>query len=131
MILVDSSVWIHFLSSTYRQKIDPGLARDLATCGVIVQEVLQGIKNDLAHQRIKEAFLAMKVLENPLQIETYLEASDLYRRCRRNGVTVRSPVDCLIAIVAVKNSAQLWHRDRDFSALGKFVDLKIYEPKHP
>jgi predicted nucleic acid-binding protein len=71
----------------------------------------------------------MHILENPLKIDTYLEASELYRRCRRNGLTVRSPVDCLIATIAISNKLPLWHLDRDFETIQKFTDLKIYHPK--
>lgn len=44
-------------------------------------------------------------------------AAAAYRMGRSRGSTVRSLVDCLIAVVAARHGATLLHRDRDFDVL--------------
>lgn len=41
----------------------------------------------------------------------------LFARCRWQGITPRSPHDCLIACLAVQHATPLLHDDRDFEQL--------------
>ncbi|MCE9581620.1 MAG: PIN domain-containing protein [Planctomycetes bacterium] len=43
---------------------------------------------------------------------------------RRQGVTVRSSVDCLIAACALRHQLTVLHRDRDFHRLAKVSPLR-------
>ena len=54
-------------------------------------------------------------------------AADLYRRCRARGSTIRSPLDCLIAAVAIRIDAAVLHEDRDFDALAQYTELRTVE----
>jgi len=54
----------------------------------------------------------------------FLEAAELYRAARRNGLTVRSGVDCLIAACALRHALEVLHHDRDYSALARVSDLR-------
>ena len=85
MILVDSSVWIDFLSARpgragqeLRRLIEDGAP--LALTGVVVAEVLPGLTRDVT--RI-ENYLALFNLLEPNSFGTYRRAADLYRRARR------------------------------------------------
>ena len=56
----------------------------------------------------------------------YEEAAQLYYRCRRTGVNVRSTIDCLIAHVAIEPYLYLLHDDRDFDHMGRVLpELKL------
>jgi predicted nucleic acid-binding protein len=46
--------------------------------------------------------------------ETAREAALLYARCRWQGITIRSPNDCLIAACAIEAGLPLLHADQDF-----------------
>ncbi len=105
MILVDTSVWIELLGRSGRFVLKKEELLEVATCPPVVQEVLQGVKNDIVHQRLD------------VSAALYLEASDLFRFARRRGITVRSSVDCLIASIAIRSNIAVWHFDRDFEAL--------------
>jgi len=123
MILVDTSVWIDLL----RQK--PAAFRDedvlrYATCGPIVQEVLQGLRPGFGSEEFRSRFLALQILSDPLPLELYLSAADIYRSGRRRGLTIRSSVDCLIAAIAIRNSVPVWHRDRDYTLISTFTSLE-------
>jgi len=48
----------------------------------------------------------------------------LYRAARRQGLTVRSSVDCLIAACALRNGLTVLHRDRDYPLLAKVSGLQ-------
>jgi hypothetical protein len=63
-------------------------------------------------------------VESPLTESLYLEAVSLFRAARRQGVTVRSSVDCLIASCALRHDLEVLHVDRDFKALSKVSALK-------
>jgi predicted nucleic acid-binding protein len=118
--LVDTSVWIEHFRSPARVDLGKlGDFDDFVLCLPIVQEVLQGIDRESVFAGVREALLAMPIVESPLTQPVVDEAADLYRRARRAGVTVRSSVDCLIAACALRHRLTVLHRDRDFAALAR------------
>jgi predicted nucleic acid-binding protein len=125
VVLVDTSVWIEI----FRKK--PGLAIDellefdeIVTCLPVVQEVLQGFRDERAFQIAREAMLALPVVESPLGRPVFDEAVALYRSARRAGISIRSGVDCLIGACAIRNGLTVLHRDRDFDALARISALE-------
>lgn len=128
MILVDSSVWIDFFAG----KIGPGsdLVRkaienkeDICVCGVIMTEVLQGIRSDKEFKRVDEILSDLVYL--PITKDIFIKAAKIYRMLRKQGKTVRSPVDCMIASVCLEHDVRLLHHDRDFEVIGAFFPLQI------
>jgi len=119
--LFDTSVWIDFFSGTdslETQRLTRYLEEDMPVfiCPVIIQEVLQGVKNDRDYLKVKESFLALEILvEEP--VEAAVGAADIYRALRKKGITIRKSNDCLIAWYALKNSLEIIHRDRDFDLI--------------
>ena len=67
----------------------------------------------------------------PVLATDYDDAAALYRRCRRQGATIRSLLDCLIAAVAIRTGVPLLHIDRDFDALARHTELEVYEGAQP
>ena len=55
--------------------------------------------------------------------EIYLEASNIYRTLRKEGITIRKPIDCMIAAVALHNNIPLIHNDKDFYPIEKKFGL--------
>ena len=53
-------------------------------------------------------------------------AAQLYRRCRRQGETVRRLVDCLIAAVAIRHRTPVLHSDNDYNVLARHTALAIH-----
>ena len=75
MILVDTSVWIDFLmgrDTTHAKAVESLVEtrEDICICGVILTEILQGIRNDKEHYKTK-AILSELVFIRP-QIFTAL-----------------------------------------------------------
>lgn len=127
MILVDTSIWVGLLAGGRPKVAEEDLA-NFATCGPVVQELLQGLKPGPASDAFRQLLLAVPVLGDPVPLNLYLAAADIYRLGRRKGVTIRSSIDCLIAAIAIENRVPVWHRDRDFSAIAAYTALEIFVP---
>jgi predicted nucleic acid-binding protein len=124
LVLVDTSVWIDVFR---RPGLDlTGLVEldEVVTCLPVVQEVLQGFRDEKAFQIARQAILSFPIVEAPMTQPLFLEAVALYRDARRQGVTVRSSVDCLIAACALRHDLEVLHHDRDFKALSHTSALK-------
>jgi predicted nucleic acid-binding protein len=100
---------------------------EIVTCLPVVQEVLQGFRDDRAFRTAQAAMLALPIVESPLGLPVFEQAVDLYRRARRAGTTVRSSVDCLIAACALRHGLTVLHHDRDFDNLARVCDLDSKE----
>jgi predicted nucleic acid-binding protein len=125
MVLVDTSVWIELFRKGSSLRLTEALDFDeIVTCLPVVQEVLQGFRDEAAFRRAREAMLALPTVESPLGGDVFQAAVDLYRLARLQGLTVRSSVDCLIAACALKHNLTLLHRDRDFPALARISALR-------
>ena len=132
MILVDTSVWIDFLrgrSAPHGSLLRDLITRDADICitGIILTEILQGIRDDKANAKTKEYLLEFP-LYDPSGITTYIEAANIYRRCSAKGRTVRRTIDCLIAAVAMENDLTLLHNDSDFDSIEECTALKVMKP---
>ena len=126
MVLVDSSIWI----ATFKKDRPLDLGKlvedldDVVTCLPVVQEVLQGFRDEQAFRIAREAMRALPTVESPLTAGLFDEAVELYRTARRAGYTPRSSVDCLIAACAIRHDLTVLHRDRDFDVLARVSLLR-------
>jgi predicted nucleic acid-binding protein len=127
LILVDSSVWIDFLSSSpsaagaeLRRMIAD--AEPFALTGIVVTEVLQGLRRDVS--RIEHYLSQWDILE-PVGYKTYREAAVIFRTARAKGLAVTT-VDALIAAIALKHGATLFTLDQDFTRIAGMSRLPLY-----
>jgi hypothetical protein len=122
-VLVDTSAWADFLNghpTAEREALRELITGedDLFTCGVVVAEVFQGLRKEKGREELTDLFRQLNYLE-PDGIELYFRAAALYRDLRAQGVTIRSTIDCLIAILAETNGCHLLARDRDLAQILK------------
>lgn len=124
-VLVDTSVWIDFFNRQPGPEAEAEvetLARlledevEIVTCGVVVAEFLQGIRESEGLAKLERHFRDMECLA-PREPDTYFAAARMYRELRSLGITVRSTIDCLIACLAAEHGALLLARDRDIAAI--------------
>lgn len=125
MYLVDTSVWI----AAFRQRAALDLTKvieldEVVTCLPVIQEVLQGFKDERAFRIARESLLAFPIVDSPLRIEVIERAVELYRSARRSGRQVRSSVDCLVAASALQHGLTVLHVDRDYEGLAAVSDLR-------
>jgi predicted nucleic acid-binding protein len=126
LILVDTSIWVEVFRKPSRVQLeDVGDLKEIVTCLPVVQEVLQGFREEWAYRLARKSLLALPIAEAPLRIEVFLEAAELFRSARRAGLTVRSGVDCLIAACALRNGLTVAHCDRDFDLLARVSPLAV------
>ena len=59
-------------------------------------------------------------------VDNALLATELYRRLRQSGRTVRSPIDMLQASYCITHGHTLLHRDADFESLKTLGGLDIW-----
>jgi hypothetical protein len=128
MLLVDTTVWIDF----FADRSEPHVAalhrfiedeEDLCLCGIILAEVLQGIRSDEDYIKTREYFDDLVFL--PMRQSTFVRAAEVYRSLRKQGITIRKPVDCMIASVAIEHDILLLHNDRDFDYMAKYSNLRV------
>ena len=93
----------------------------------MVQEVLQGLRQNAEARRFTESFAAVPCLADPLPRHLFVAAADIYRSGRRRGYTIRSSVDCLIAAIAIEYEIPVWHRDRDFDTIAGYTPLQTVD----
>lgn len=125
-LLVDTSAWIEVFRRRPRITLEQlvGDLDQVVTCLPIIQEVLQGFDDERAFLVAHTAMWALPRVESPLAPEVVDAAVDLYRRARRAGITVRSSVDCLIAVCATRHRLRVVHRDRDFAQLASLLPFE-------
>ena len=125
MILVDTSVWIRWFRGGTIDRPNPDQMARVATCSPILQEILQGFKDIPLFGQIRSELLALPRVTDPVPIEAFLEAAEIYRLSKRKGFTIRSSVDCLIAAIAIRHGVPIMHADRDFDTIARFTSLRI------
>ncbi len=128
MILVDTSVWIDFFSgrslphvATLERLIQEN--DNLALCGIIMTEILQGIADDKSHRQVQRYLDPLLML--PMHPSAFIKAADIYQKLRKKGITIRKTNDCIIAATALEHRCQLLHNDKDFFPIGDHFPLKI------
>ena len=134
ILLPDSSVWIDAgrgaVTAATRFVEQRDESEEVATTGVIFQEVLQGIRSDKQYEQMRASLWQTLILE-PREFSTYEIAAQLHRRARQKGFTIRKPNDCLIAAIALEHGALLVHNDRDFLALAQVEPALLVFPGRP
>lgn len=126
MVLIDASAWVEFLrdtGSTVCRRVDELLDAEIAVRDAIRMEVLAGARDELHLQALRRLLARATVL--PTDPAHFEEAAALFRRCRREGETVRQLTDCLIAALAIRSGAPILHRDGDFDVLARHTELEV------
>ena len=130
MIVADTSACVEFLRGTAHPaalELKRLLLADteVALTEVVVAELLAGARNDANLGTLRTRLLSLPMLHLE-GLGGYEDAAEMYRACRRNGETIRSLVDCLIAVPAMRANAAILHADRDFDVIARHSDLRIH-----
>lgn len=126
MYLVDTSVWIDYIQGRDTRSVnflDELLKNPLAVgiTDLIYMEILQGAKDQKIFDRLRRYFSGQQFYRFIDPEPSHACAAQIYFDCRRQGVTVRSTLDCLIAQCAIEHELILLHHDRDFKQMAKIV----------
>jgi predicted nucleic acid-binding protein len=132
-VLVDTSVWIdHFrardnaavaeLSTWLGEEPDRIVVNE-----VVLTELLRGARSE-ADAATLSATLNHLVQADPIVRADWMASARIYRTCRQAGLTIRSPMDCLIAAHAIRLEAPVLAIDRDFEAIASCTPLRLHRP---
>jgi predicted nucleic acid-binding protein len=127
MIIIDTTIWIDFFAGCPEPHVSylEELLRndeDICICGVILTEILQGIRDN--NQFKKTAAYLKNLLFLPMNYDTFIQSAEIFRSLRKKGTTIRKPIDCMIAAVALDHNVPLFHNDRGFDYIEKYIGLK-------
>lgn len=131
MVIVDTTVWVDYFQGTRNSETDwlyIQLDRQrLGLTDLILCEVLQGVRDDVAARKVERSLLRLQVFETG-GVALAREAARNYRVLRSRGHTVRKTIDCLIATFCLRGHHSLLHRDRDFDPFEEVLDLSVVHP---
>ena len=129
-VLVDTSVWVDHLRGRDHAAavlLAAWLADEperIVLNEVVMTELLRGVAAEIDADDLQGALDKLPQAD-PLQRSDWLQSAQLYRRCRRAGLTVRSPMDCLIAAHAMRLQLPVLAVDRDFEAIASQTRLRL------
>ena len=131
MILVDTSVLIDFFKGQKNnscQKFELILRQDIpfGINSFIFQEVLQGAKSIKEFTTLKKYLETQRFYHLNDPVDSFAKAARIYFNCQKQGITIRSTIDCLIAQTALEHDLFLLHNDNDFTVMTAVINLKIY-----
>ncbi len=119
-LLVDTSAWVEYLRDTgSRACVEVGRLLGepelrVVTTPPVVMELLAGATSEGALLALEQLTAGLPVLALDQAVDFHA-AAGVYRAARRQGLTVRGLVDCLLAVVAERHGATLVHRDADLA----------------
>ena len=127
MILVDTSVWIDYFNGVdtpQAQRLDALLSTEIIAAGdLIAAELLQGFRSDKDFQTAKSLLANLEQVQL-CNAEIAVKAAQNYRYLRKQGITIRKTIDCIIATFCIENEMVLLHSDRDFEPFERYLNLK-------
>lgn len=131
VILVDTSVWIDRLRGIRgrafngAEELTKGNAGQASITEPIIMELLCGA-GPVEIDRVRMLIDSLTVLTVEPSVD-YADAAAIFRATRANGRQARKVNDCLIAAVAIRRDAVLWHKDSDFEAIAAVTRLKTVD----
>lgn len=128
MWIVDSSVWIDYFAGKVTPQTDllhSALGWQAIGLGdIILCEVLQGYRRQEDFDAARTALLQFPVYRIG-GIAIALKSAESYRALRRQGITIRKTIDCLIATFVIERGFTLLHSDRDFEPFELHLGLRV------
>lgn len=126
MVLIDTSVWINVFSDKqgeYTQALYQAVGeQDIVLTRFQQLELLQGSRNEREWGKLSAYLDGQDYLE--ALPSTWQSAARIYYDLRKKGITVRSPIDCCIAQIALERKVMLIHDDGDFDRIGRYFPLQ-------
>lgn len=126
MILVDSGVWIDYFNGVDNEQTDTlngtlGI-KPVAVGDLILTEVLQGFRADKDYVTAKSLFEDL-IIFDLVGKDMAIKSTENFRALRKKGITIRKPVDVIIASFCIERKLPLLFSDRDFTPFVKNLGL--------
>lgn len=132
MTLVDTSVWIDYFNgkdtAQTRWLYANAGSEPLLIGDIILGELLQGFQDQVAFDTTRQ-YLARFGQVSLIDPQLAVECARNYRRLRREGITIRKTIDCIIATYCIEVGCCLLHCDRDFDPFEAHLGLCVIHPE--
>lgn len=93
------------------------------TAGIVLQELLQGLRRPKARTQIVERFAEIAMI-TPSR-KDHINAADLHNQCRSHGIQVGT-IDALLAQAGIQHGLVMLSTDRDFAHVARWTPLKLW-----
>ena len=124
-ILADTSVWIEFfkagsgIGDVFASLVS---TNSVVTCGIVLFELMQGIKSDKEKSIILNAISELPYIE--MDSSLWQKSAVLAASLRRKGITLPLS-DIFIAAIALKHNLSIFTLDKHFDDI---PGITIYKP---
>lgn len=126
MILVDSGVWIDYFNGIDNKQTntlnDTLGSKPVAVGDLILTEVLQGFRDDKDYKYAKSLFDDLTIFDL-VGKSIAMKSANNFRLLRKKGITIRKPVDVIIATFCIEEKLPLLFTDKDFKPFVKHLGL--------
>lgn len=108
-----------------RHLLDQGDVR-LVVPDLVLFEVLRGFRHERDHRQARQLMQSLSI-EAASSPELAPIAAQHCRSLRAAGITVRSPIDVLVATFCIERDYLLLHADADFDAFEAHRGLRVWQ----
>jgi len=119
-ILVDTNILIDYLKNPTDNATKIFEQNEIATCGVIVTELLRGSKSPKESEKLKTALECFEYLD--FEKADWIEIAELFIKLKKSGVTVPFQ-DGIISYLAIKNNCKVWTKDCHFKVIQAVIPI--------
>ena len=124
-VLIDTSVWIEFFkaNSSVSNNLELLLIEDsVEICGVVLFELLQGIKSESEKLKIKDILLNLPYVE--INKNIWQKSAEISLNIKKKGYTIPFS-DILIGTLAIENNFSVFTLDKHFELIPELALYKI------
>lgn len=124
-VLIDTSIWVEFFrgkdEKIVRLVSDLIRAERAALAGVVLAELIQGVKKESDNKIIEETMTALSYFE--VSRQTWKKTGDTLKKLRSKGMTLPLS-DVLLATIARENDCEILTSDLHFNQM---EDASLYQ----
>ncbi len=119
-VLVDTSVWVEYLRGRNRELIDQMgkliQTQSVAICGIVIAELLAGVKVKKDREILKQTLDALEYME--ASQSTWILAGEISCELMSKGTGIPL-TDVVLAAVALENDVAVFTYDKHFDRIPK------------
>ena len=119
-ILVDTNILIDYLKNPTDNATKIFEQNEIATCGVVVTELLRGSKSSKETQKLKAALECFDYLD--FEKSDWIEIAELFIKLKKSGITVPFQ-DGIISYLAIKHNCKVWTKDVHFKVIQSVIPV--------
>ena len=123
-VLADTSIWIEFFKpeSPIGKRLESLIVKNsVRICGIVLFELLLGVKSEGEKTKILEALLNLEYVE--MSKSLWQKSADISASLKKNGLTLPLS-DIFIASIAIENNLSVFTLDSHFEQI---PNVKIYK----